>query len=247
MLACSVAIMFTGTGILESILFDTQKFWADKQIWTLLSYPFVHNIVQEHIWFAVGMFMFYIFGKELEAAVGTTKFLVFYAAVAVLPALFCFFLTPLLGNNVLAGTSTIHLAVFLGYCVIHPRAEFFGGLIAKWVGIILLGIYSLMLLTARQWSDLAFLWSSSALAVVFFMSHSNGWEWKRTSKSGARSIKRSGGKQRMAAISAEDLTDQVNRILEKIGESGIQSLSSSEKAVLEKARENLLKKDKKEK
>ena len=37
-------------------------------------------------------------------------------------------LAPWLGSGVLAGSGTIHFAIFLAFCALHPGAQFFFGL-----------------------------------------------------------------------------------------------------------------------
>ena len=60
---------------------------AEGHVWTLLTYPFVHDIRQEGIWFALEMLMFFWFGREVESAIGRKALGLLYTALVVGPAL----------------------------------------------------------------------------------------------------------------------------------------------------------------
>ena len=113
---------------------------AEGHVWTLLTYPFVHDIRQEGIWFALEMLMFFWFGREVESAIGRKALGLLYTALVVGPALLLLGVAPWLGASVLVGSGTIHFAIFLAFCALHPAAQFFFVLSARSVGWVLLGI-----------------------------------------------------------------------------------------------------------
>ena len=212
------------------------------QIWTLFTYPFVHDIRQEGLWFGLEMLMFFWFGREVESAIGRRSFGLLYGALAVIPALVLAGTGPLLGTTVLAGSGTISFAVFLAFCALHPGAQFFfAGLTAKWVGWILLAIYSLASFAGRDWPGLLQLWLSSLFAVAWVRHGSMDWPAISISKGRKKNSKaKSTAAKKSATV---PVLEKVDAILDKISKEGIHSLTAAEKKQLEDARARLLQKD----
>ena len=212
------------------------------QIWTLFTYPFVHDIRQEGLWFGLEMLMFFWFGREVESAIGRRSFGLLYGALAVIPALVLAGTGPLLGTTVLAGSGTISFAVFLAFCALHPGAQFFfAGLTAKWVGWILLAIYSLASFAGRDWPGLLQLWLSSLFAVAWV--RRGGMEWPAISISKGRKKNPKAKSTAAKKSAAVPVLEKVDAILDKISKEGIHSLTAAEKKQLEDARARLLQKD----
>ena len=212
---------------------------GEGHVWTLLTYPFVHDIRQEGIWFALEMLMFFWFGREVESAIGRKSLGLLYAALAVGPALLLAGIAPWVGSGVLAGSGTIHFAIFLAFCALHPGAQFFFGLAARWVGWILLGVYSLTYFAGRDWSGGIQLWATAMLAVGWI--RGGGVSWPKISFS--RRAKPVTKKKVSAKKSGLVPLEKVDPILEKISREGMGSLTASEKKLLEEARNKLMQKD----
>jgi len=66
----------------------------------------------------------------------------------------------------LAGESG-SLALFVAFAVIYPEAPMFFNLMAKWVAAILVGLYTLMALSGRDWTGLISLWATTGFAFSF--------------------------------------------------------------------------------
>ena len=212
---------------------------GEGHVWTLLTYPFVHDIRQEGIWFALEMLMFFWFGREVESAIGRKSLGLLYAALAVGPALLLAGIAPWLGSGVLAGSGTIHFAIFLGFCALHPGAQFFFGLAARWVGWILLGVYSLTYFAARDWSGGIQLWATAMLAVGWVRGGGVSWPKISFSKRAKPVTKKKVSTKKSGLVPLE----KVDPILEKISREGMGSLTAAEKKLLEEARNKLMQKD----
>jgi membrane associated rhomboid family serine protease len=209
-------------------------------VWTLLTYPFVHDIRQEGIWFAMEMLMLFWFGREVESAIGRKPLAFLYATLAVGPALILAGLAPWLGSALLAGSGTISFAIFLAFCALHPGAQFFFGLSARWVGWILLGVYSLTYFAGRDWAGGIQMWVSAFLAVLWV--RQGGVQWPKisfVSKTKNQAKKKSASRKPASSIPVE----KVDAILEKISKEGMGSLTAAEKKLLEETRAKLLQKD----
>lgn len=213
----------------------------DGHVWTLITYPFVHDIRAEGVWFALEMLMFFWFGREVESAIGRKPFAILYGALALAPALLLSGLHPWFGSTGLAGSGTLSFAVFLAFCALHPGAQFFFGMPARWVGWVLLAVYSLTGFAGRDWSGLVQLWSSALLAVGWI--RKGGVEWPKISFSKGKrkgsKAKGASAKKAVGLFSAE----KVDAILEKISKEGMDALTPAEKKLLEDARAKLLQKD----
>jgi len=209
-------------------------------VWTLLTYPFVHDIRQEGIWFAMEMLMLFWFGREVESAIGRKPLAFLYATLAVGPALILAGLTPWLGSALLAGSGTISFAIFLAFCALHPGAQFFFGLSARWVGWILLGVYSLTYFAGRDWAGGIQMWVCAFLAVLWV--RQGGVQWPKisfASKTKTQAKKKTTTRKPVSSIPVE----KVDAILEKISKEGMGSLTAAEKKLLEETRAKLLQKD----
>ena len=243
-LAMAIAAVLTASGLGDWVLqaaFSAGDLRAG-QIWTLVTYPFVHDIRQEGLWFGLEMLMFFWFGREVESAMGRRSYGLLYGALAVIPALVLAGAGPLLGSSVLAGSGTISFAIFLAFCALHPGAQFFfAGLTAKWVGWVLLAIYSLAAFAGRDWPGLLQLWLSSLFAVAWV--RRGGMEWPTISLSRGRKKNAKSKAATAKKSAAVPVLEKVDAILDKISKEGIHSLTAAEKKQLEDARAKLLQKD----
>ena len=213
----------------------------EGHVWTSVTYPWVHDIRAEGVWFALEMLMFFWFGREVESAIGRKPFAILYGSLVLMPALLLSGMEPWLGLSGLAGSSTLSFAVFLAFCALHPGAQFFFGMPARWVGWVLLGVYSLTGFAGRDWPGLVQLWSSALLAVGW--TRRGGLAWPKISFSRAR---KKGGKGKGAAAKKSPgmfPAEKVDAILEKISKEGMDALTTNEKKLLEDARAKLLQKD----
>jgi hypothetical protein len=118
------------------------------------------------------------------------------------------------------------------------------GLITKWVALVLLAIYSLVDVAQHAWIGLGWMWTGAAVAAfairVPILSHVGTWIEERREQ--AETERRQ--KETTARREAENRRNQsIDPILEKISRHGMQSLSREERAILERARLELLKRE----
>ena len=233
----------TGAGaLLQLLMFSSGAVLHQFAIWQYFSYAFV-NVPS--IWFAVEMVMLFQFGRQVEHFIGRRAFLLMYLLLLVL--------TPLVLSAIgffqpvtFAGSGSLHFAVFIAFATIYPGAAIFFNIQAKWIAIILTGIYSLQYLGANYWPGLLALWANVGLAWAFIR-HERGHFalpelrfWKR--KPRFRVIRSEPVREPRRAGESSVPTD-MDALLDKIAKSGMASLTAKERARLEAAREELLKKD----
>jgi membrane associated rhomboid family serine protease len=244
--ACLLIALGAGS-ILGYLQFDSAAVLYSGQIWRLGTYAFVHS-PSMLLWFAIEMYMLFVFGREVERFIGQRAYIALYGILLIAPTLL------LTGWGVwqrsgLAGSPALHFGVFVAFATIYPRAELLLRITAKWAAVILAAIYTMQLLAYHAWSDLVVVWTSIGAAFLFVELRGAGPElaWWNKLKEVARPrpkfhVVQKSSVRRVAE--PDDVYASVDPILDKISKSGIGSLTPNEKKILDRARDRLLKKEK---
>src|SRR5262249_47914009 len=121
----AILVAFGGGVILDYLRFDSVAIWPGGQIWRLFTYAFVHPPTpSDLIWFAVEMYMLFIFGREVERFVGRRAYIALYLILLVLPAVVLMLLS--FWGRIIFGTSTaLHFAIFVAFATIYPNVQLF--------------------------------------------------------------------------------------------------------------------------
>lgn len=92
--------------------------------WQFLTYMFVHQNLS-HLFF--NMFGLFIFGVQLERAIGSKEFLLFYFICGIIGGLFSYGVYFLTGQYrvFLMGASGAIYAVLFAYAVVYPRSKIY--------------------------------------------------------------------------------------------------------------------------
>jgi len=186
------------------------------------------------------------FGREVERHFGRRTFLIFYGVL--------YLLTPLLFTVVglwipmaVAGESGA-FAIFVAFATLYPNAPVFFNLLAKWVALVLVGIYTLIALNNRDLVSLISLWATTGFAFAFVRYQQGLISLPKLN------LFRRGPKLRVLPDLKVDKTPaaktkqassmaEVDALLDKIAQSGISSLTAKERAKLDAARADLLKRE----
>src|SRR5437764_4860588 len=235
-----------GGAVLNFMLFDSAHVLGAGQIWRLATYAFVHS-PSMLLWFAIEMYLLFVFGREVEKFIGQRAYIALYlillfAPVAVLT------LWGLEERTGLAGSPALHFGIFVAFATIYPSAELLLRITAKWAAVILGAIYTLQLLAYHSWTDLAVVWTSIAASFVFVRLRGVGPEliWWESLKARLQPKPKCKAvpKQVPTRREEDDISESVDPILDKIARSGIGSLTPSERRTLDRARNRLLKESK---
>jgi len=254
LIACSL-LLSAGHGAWLDLVSYSSAGVAQGQIWRLFSYAFVAT---PDIWFLFEMLMLYYFGKEVENGLGWQRFGILYAGLILLGPL----LLQAFGYagipQFAIGAQEVDFAVFAAFVAMHPGAQFFFGMAARWVFVALVSISSLQYLAVHQAPRVLVLISSSLLAIMLmrragFEEPLFGWGFQWTLPSFKKPDSRfsvvSGG---LSSVSAKgsvpkpphvDPEVEMDRLLEKISSKGIESLSREERTALENARLAILQRE----
>lgn len=233
-------IVCLATGGSTGFLYQTLEMRADLvargQIWRLFTFTYLHDqSTIGHIFF--NMLGLYFLGINLERTWGSRRFFTFYTLggfVAVLMYLFVTWVGWLDTHSPLVGASGGVLAV-LGVCaVLFPSIQiilFFFPVPIRTAVIIFTVFYAFNLLTrgSNAGGDACHL-AGMAFGVAWGY---RGRRWMNAWDSWRQGVTARAGKSRARA--AADLQTEVDRILEKVHNAGVQSLTRREKAILEEA------------
>ena len=248
-------LLASGHGTVLDLLNYSSAHVAHGQVWRLVTYAFVTT---PSVWFLFEMVMFYYFGREVENGLGWKRFGILYAGLILLGPMilqaFGYGAMP----QIFAGAQEVNFAVFAAFVAMHPGAQFFFGLAARWVFLGLLAISSLQHLADHQPAQVIVLVSSSILAVMLMRRagfqeplFGYGFQWSlpglKRSNPGFSvmpgGVSASSAKARETTNKEAPLIDpekEMDRLLEKISSKGINSLSSAERTSLEQARQAIL-------
>ena len=244
MVAGCFLIAFGGHGFFNWLQFDSADVLHGYGWHQLVTYAFVHP-PSSLIWFAVEMYMLFVFGREVERFLGRNAFIALYAILLIGPSLLLT-LWGLHQRTGLAGSADLHLGIFVAFATIYPRVELMFRILAKWAAVVFVGAFTLQLLAYHGWSELAVLWFSIAAAFLFVEARGAGPElaWVNKLKNFTQPkpkfhVLQKPGTRRV--VEPDDVYVSVDPILDKISKSGMASLTESERRQLDRARKRLLK------
>ncbi len=233
-----------GGPIVAWLQFNSTAAWSG-QIWRLFTYAFVHD-PRALLWFAVEMYMLFVFGREVERFIGRRAYIALYLILLVTPVA----LLTMWGiwqPSILVGSPALHFGIFVAFATIYPRTELFLRIMTKWVVLILAAIYTFQLLAYHAWSELMVVWTSIGAAFLFIEMHGAGpelpwWEALKTRFAPRPKFHVVPKMHSSRSAETDDVYTSIDPILDKISKFGIGSLTASERRQLDRERERLLKK-----
>jgi hypothetical protein len=137
--------------------------------------------------------------------------------------------------------------VFVAFAALYPGVEiniWFVNLTAKGWAYVLLAVLSLVNLYTHNWPDLGSLWCDAAIGYfgMRLIGAGYGMNWL-TDWIEDRQATRLARKRDIKVLKDVKAAQSIDEILEKISKHGVASLDPRERAALERARTNLLKRD----
>src|SRR4030095_7166950 len=109
-----------GGGLVDLMMFDSARVLGSGQVWRLATYAFIHSPTQL-LWFAIEMYMLFVFGREVEKFIGQRAYIVLYLVLLFTPSL----LLTLWGfsqRTGLAGSPALPFGIFVGFGTVYPSA-----------------------------------------------------------------------------------------------------------------------------
>src|SRR5262245_57233512 len=246
----SLAFAAGQSGLVNYLVYDSALIWSGAQVWRIFTYAFVHS-PSTLLWFAVEMYMLFVFGREVERFVGRRAYITLYVILLLTPPALLM-IWGLWQHSGLSGSTAIHFGIFIAFATIYPRVELLLRIMAKWIALILAAIYTFQLLAYHAWSDLLVVWASIGVAFLFVELNGAGPElvwWNAIKERFAPKPKfhvlpKPRARTSCSRSESEDAYTSIDPILDKISKSGIGSLTASERRQLDRERERLLKNSK---
>lgn len=214
-----------------------------RRPWTLVSYMFVHAGFF-HLFF--NMLVLYFFGPPLEGMWGGREFLKFYLVAGLGGALFSYVFAF---NTAVVGASAAIYGVMLAFAMNWPDMQvyiwFLFPVKVKWLVAFLAGVSILSLMGGQQdgVAHFAHLGGFAGGFLYLRLQDRIGMqlgELRRTVAKRKFSVTAGGGENedpgppKQGSREEERVLDEVDRVLDKISESGLQSLSEEELKLLDR-------------
>lgn len=240
--------LFTSPEIVQALQFAPGS--AFTQPWSFVTYMFVHAGLLHLV---ANMLMLYIFGTGVEGRLGSRNFILYYLFCGVGAAVFSLLLAGVMPIAPFIGASGAVLGVAVAFAYFWPDAELIVFPIPFPIKArtLVIGLLALDVIASRLWPDdgVAHLAHIGGALFGFIFFRAQWWLSRRTPSEPARSVERvvmvqSGSSEpdRRTPITplrprrrtqADPVTAEVDRVLDKISEQGISSLTPAERRFLD--------------
>jgi membrane associated rhomboid family serine protease len=229
------------------LAFDYGRSILGGQLWQIFTYSF---ITEPNFFSIIGLLFLYVSAVEIEKYIGKARFLTLYGVIVLIPVvsltalgLFMNYSRPFFGQT------QVMIGLFIAFCTLYPGVQWGGFLTAKWVAIASLVLSSASDLSSSNWVSLGELWLISGFSFGYIRFLQRGGELpsfrlplRRRPK--LRVVQKPKSRSRPSTVEvAGNETAEIDPLLDKIAKHGLGSLTSQERAALERARAKLLEKD----
>jgi rhomboid family protein len=247
-LATFLAKALGSLDVLISLLaFDTAHSILGGQIWQIVTYSFVDL---PSFFTIIGLLFLYVSAVEIEKYIGKARFLTLYGIIVLIPVVSLSVLAIFLNFPLrFLGQTQIMIGLFIAFCTLYPGVQWGGFLTAKWVAIASLVLSSAIDLSSSDWISLGELWLISGFSFGYIRFLQRGGElpsfriaMRRRPKLRVVQKAKSRSRPSNIVVVGND-TAEIDPLLDKIAKHGLNSLTSQERAELERARAKLLEKD----
>jgi hypothetical protein len=157
-------VIVVALGVLSMIVYAFDKTALDKldfvaydvrhgELWRLLTWP-IHN--QPDIFVVLMFAIFFMFGRDLERAMGRVKMLWFVVALTLLPAIVGTLVAVISDSTSLLvtpayGLRFVEAGIFVGFVARYPTARFFFGIPGWVIAAVFIGLDILRFTGDRLW------------------------------------------------------------------------------------------------
>ncbi len=251
MLVTTVAIATKNPAFGNWLVFDSRAVWSG-QIWRLATYVIWNPPTMA---FAMQMLMLWWFGRELEDFFGRRIFLKLCAGLVLVPALAGMVLG--ISQRVQWSGLSAVFSLFIAYATMAPQVSLLFGVSAMWMAILFLGLNVLECLSSQRWGEMVMTIAGAGFAFSYVRYEQGRWELpqltsllKPANKVQFRVLEPvAHANSKVAQAPEEDVGEEgmalesIDPLLEKIGRSGLASLTEDERLQLQLAREALLRRE----
>lgn len=247
---CALCISYVGFNpVVDALNLNPIEVWNSGQVWRLFSYvafdPYFFS--QRSLWILFSMVLLWFFGREVEQYAGRKKYLILYASLILIPAVLFSLLGLLVPMRPALNCCEAIFGMFVAFVTLYPGSMptfFWIPFRASVLVWIMLALFSLINLAVHDFTSLFMLWTSSAVGYLGMriLGAGTGVPWLSDWIENRQAAKLA--RQHDIKILKDTKTNEsIDDILEKISKHGVGSLDAKERAALERARTNLLKRD----
>lgn len=230
-------------GILRPVYLDTHLVLGG-QVWRLLTWPLANVVGPQALLVALMIFIFWWFGQSLEKLLGRTRYLGFLTVDILLPAIVLTAVGAASGYDLPpAGMYFLSSGVIVAFAATYPGAQSWFGLPFWVITAVILGVNALQLVAAGDWFGLLFLALVIAVALVAARSYGlTRLSWiphvpLPAVMTGDHSHREEKKRRKASHLKVVRDTD-INTLLDKIAEHGINSLTREERQRLDEHSRN---------
>jgi membrane associated rhomboid family serine protease len=240
--------LFTSPDIVSALQFAPST--AFTQPWTFLSYMFVHAGLLHLV---ANMLMLYVFGTSVESRMGSRNFILYYLFCGVGAAVFSLLLAGLLPVGAFIGASGAVLGVAVAFACFWPETEMivFPLPFPIKARTLVIGLVVIDVIASRVWPNdgVAHIAHVGGALFGFIFFRAQWWLSRRGPAEPVRSVERvvlvqSGSSEpdRRTPVTplrprsrneSDPVKAEVDRVLDKISERGISSLTPAERRFLD--------------
>jgi membrane associated rhomboid family serine protease len=239
--------LFTSREVLQLLQFSPRN--ALTRPWTFVSYMFVHGGLLHLL---ANMLMLFVFGTAVESRMGSRNFLVYYLFCGIGAALFALLLAGVMPVGAFVGASGAVLGVAVAFAMFWPDAELivFPIPVPIKARTLVIGLVALDIIGSQLWPNdgiahLAHI-GGAMFGYLYFRVQSLS---RRSPAPSTRAVERvvmvqSGSSEPdrrtpvtpmrpRRRVEADPVAAEVDRVLDKISEKGISSLTAAERRFLD--------------
>jgi hypothetical protein len=236
--------------IVSLLAFEPSRSILGGQVWQAFTYSFVDS---PSFFTIIGLLFLYVSAVEIEKYIGRARFLILYGVIVLIPVVSLTTASLVLSFPIqFFGQTQIMIGLFIAFCTLYPGVQWGGFLTAKWVAIGSLVLSSAVDLSSPspfRWVPLGELWLISGFSFGYIRFLQRGGELpsfrlplRRRPK--LRVVQKPKPRSRPSSVEvAGSAASEIDPLLDKIAKHGLSSLTSQERAALERARAKLLEKD----
>jgi hypothetical protein len=252
-LILSAVLASLGSPLIGLLVFE-MPLRPEWTLWRLFTYVFVGRV---SFFTPFSILFFYWLSVGIETHLGRTilsRLLILITLVVPAVAALWWWSFGVPFNSYAINNYMLMSGLLVTFATLYPNTEAWGWVPFKWVAFACVVCGSLMLLAGRDWLGLTQLWASCAVAFAYTR-HAVELEYDDYESPFARvqtwfrrrkfRVVRSDGPptSRRGDAGESAAAEEMDRLLDKIAKSGISSLTAGERSRLEKARQDLLKRE----
>jgi hypothetical protein len=211
--------------------------------------PFTCTFIQSADFFFVFNILFlYWSGRQLEEFLGRRRFIQLFVMLLLIPPLVISSWIPFGRAWMYYGSYEVCIGMFIAFATVYPNIELFGWVTLKWLAFAGIVLGTMQDLPHHLWGNLSVLWVMCLVAFLYIR-FVQGRIPINVNIAGLNPFRR---RPRLTivqkpsarrVVEPDDVIASVDPILDKISKSGLGSLTETEKKILDRARNRLLKKD----